>query len=250
MDGNHAKYQNFGQVGAMGDKARAEVHGGFQQMQGQGQGQGQEQRPSEGTAADNRQKPLGEVKVKKRYQVFVSSTYLDLIAERQMVVSSVLLSDCFPGGMELFKSGSETWETIQRWIDDSDIYILILGGRYGSLDETGQSYTEKEFDYARSKNMPMFSVVLTDDFIKRKVTECGDYTKVTETKEPKKLEEFRKKVKTHIVSQVNSIDEIKSETILGIKNLIEDRALVGWVRADQVEQLQQELARLSEKKSP
>lgn len=243
MDGNYAKYQNFGQVGAMGDHARAEVHGGFQQMQGQ------EQRPSESTAAGTRQKPLGELKVKKRYQVFVSSTYLDLIAERQMVVSSVLLADCFPGGMELFKSGNETWETIQRWIDDSDIYILILGGRYGSLDETGQSYTEKEFDYARSKNMPMFSIVLSDDFIKRKATDCGDYTKMTETQEPKKLQDFRRKVKTHIVSQVNSIDEIKPETILGIKSLIEDRALVGWVRADKLEQLQQELTSLSEKKS-
>ena len=38
--------------------------------------------------------------------------------------------------MELFAAGDKSQlETIHRWIDESDIYMLILGGRYGSVDK-------------------------------------------------------------------------------------------------------------------
>jgi hypothetical protein len=33
-------------------------------------------------------------------------------------------------------------------IDDCDYYLLIIGGRYGSTDPEGVSYTEKEYEYA------------------------------------------------------------------------------------------------------
>lgn len=36
-------------------------------------------------------------------------------------------------------------------LDDCDYYILIVGGRYGSLDDDGTGYTEKEYNYALQK---------------------------------------------------------------------------------------------------
>lgn len=52
--------------------------------------------------------------------------------------------------MKLFKAFDESQkETIKKWINESDAYILILGGRYGSIDDsTGKSYTHWEYDYA------------------------------------------------------------------------------------------------------
>ena len=41
-----------------------------------------------------------------RYQVFVSSTYEDLKAERQEVMHALLELDCMPAGMELEWSSS------------------------------------------------------------------------------------------------------------------------------------------------
>ncbi|WP_265588473.1 DUF4062 domain-containing protein [Staphylococcus aureus] len=38
---------------------------------------------------------------KIKYQIFISSTYLDLIEERQAVVEAVLNSNNIPAGMEL-----------------------------------------------------------------------------------------------------------------------------------------------------
>ena len=84
-----------------------------------------------------------------RYQVFVSSTYADLKAERQKVMQTLMQMDCIPAGMELFPATDEKqFEFIKSVIDDCDYYLLIIGGRYGTTTETGISFTEKEYDYA------------------------------------------------------------------------------------------------------
>ena len=106
----------------------------------------------------------------KKLQVFVSSTYTDLIEERQAAVQAILDAGHIPAGMELFKAGKSQMETIHRWIDDSDVYLLILGGRYGSIEtDSGLSYTELEYRYALSKNMPVFAVVLSESFLTNKI---------------------------------------------------------------------------------
>ncbi|MEM6966955.1 MAG: DUF4062 domain-containing protein, partial [Bacteroidota bacterium] len=99
---------------------------------------------------------------KKKLQVFVSSTYLDLIEERQAAVQAILSCGHIPAGMELFSSGDESqMEVIKRWIDESDVFLLILGGRYGSVDtKTGKSYTHLEYEYALEKGLANFAVVI------------------------------------------------------------------------------------------
>lgn len=60
--------------------------------------------------------------MKKKLQVFISSTYIDLIDERQAAVEGVLDAGHIPAGMELFKAGNRSQlDTIYRWIDNSDI---------------------------------------------------------------------------------------------------------------------------------
>jgi uncharacterized protein DUF4062 len=89
---------------------------------------------------------------KKRYQVFLSSTYTDLIEERREAFQTLLKMQCIPAGMEWFPAQTEEqWAVIKRVIDDCDFYVLIIGGRYGSVTAEGLSYTEKEFDYAVSR---------------------------------------------------------------------------------------------------
>ena len=83
----------------------------------------------------------------KRYQVFVSSTFTDLKEEREAVFNSLMKINCIPAGMETFPAFDEQQlEYIKRVIDDSDYYILIIGGRYGSVTDDGLSFTEKEYD--------------------------------------------------------------------------------------------------------
>ena len=102
--------------------------------------------------------------IKRKLQVFISSTYLDLKEERQAAVEAILGAGHIPAGMELFKAGNNSQlTTIKKWINQSDIYMLILGGRYGTIEENSQkSYTQLEYEYAITKNIPIFAVVLSD----------------------------------------------------------------------------------------
>lgn len=44
-------------------------------------------------------------------------------------------------------------ECYNKMIDECDFYLLVIGARYGSIDEeTGISYTEKEYNYAKLKD--------------------------------------------------------------------------------------------------
>src|ERR1043165_5353452 len=96
----------------------------------------------------------------KRFQVFVSSTYDDLREARQEVMQALLELDCIPAGMELFPAANEDqWTLIKKVIDDCDYYIVIIGGRYGSLGPSGIGFTEMEYRYALEKNKPVIGFV-------------------------------------------------------------------------------------------
>ena len=62
----------------------------------------------------------------------------------------------------------EQWIQIKNTIDMSDYYILIVGRYCGTLiEEEGISYTEKEYNYALSKGIPVLSFVISDDAKKK-----------------------------------------------------------------------------------
>lgn len=55
----------------------------------------------------------------KKYSVFVSSTYTDLVAERKQVIDALLQMNCFPIGMEYFNAEDDTqWNIIKNLIKE------------------------------------------------------------------------------------------------------------------------------------
>jgi Domain of unknown function (DUF4062) len=142
--------------------------------------------------------------MKRKLQVFVSSTFTDLINERQAAVAAILKAGHIPAGMELFTAGDKSqMATIEKWIDESDVYMLILGGRYGSVEKnTNLSYTELEFDYAVQQGKPLFSVVISDDYLEEKIKSGG--SGFSEKENPKELAQFRSKVLGNISNCVST----------------------------------------------
>lgn len=100
----------------------------------------------------------------KKYQVFISSTYSDLIEERRKIIEVLLLADCIPAGMEAFvATDAKQFEVIKRVIDLCDYYVLIIGKRYGSTSpEAKISYTEMEYNYAIEKGIPVLVFALDE----------------------------------------------------------------------------------------
>lgn len=164
----------------------------------------------------------------KRYQVFVSSTYTDLVSERQAVIGALLQLDAIPSGMELFPAADDdAWTLIKKVIDDCDYYLLLIGGRYGSLDNEGIGYTEKEYDYAIDIGKPVMAFLHgKPDEIPSGKSEKTEATQV-------KLEAFREKVQNskHVKSWT-SADDLAGKVALSFAHFTKSYPAVGWVRAD------------------
>ncbi len=170
--------------------------------------------------------------VKRRLQVFVSSTFTDLIEERQAAVGAILTAGHIPAGMELFTAGDESqMAVIKQWIDESDVYLLILGGRYGSIEPTtGKSYTHLEFEYAQEIGKPLFAVVADEDALEERVASGGG-SKLLEMKHPKKLKEFRELViSERIVEFWKESRDIQLAVFKSMSTLDKREDLKGWVR--------------------
>lgn len=121
-------------------------------------------------------------------------------------------------------------KTIHKWIDESDVYMLILGGRYGTIEEeSGLSYTELEYRYAISKNMPVFAIVLDERFLHIKASNTAD---IFERKNKSKYKSFKKYVETKIIFFANNIDQISSHIKSQLYDIINDDEykLIGWVK--------------------
>lgn len=104
----------------------------------------------------------------KKYQIFISSTYTDLIEERAKVRDAILSMLHFPVGMEIFGAADEDqWDIIKDTIDSSDYYVLIIAHKYGSVIKDGEdsviSYTQKEFNYAKERNIPILAFIISDN---------------------------------------------------------------------------------------
>lgn len=165
----------------------------------------------------------------KKLQVFVSSTYTDLIEERQAAVQAILDAGHIPAGMELFKAGNESQlKTIYRWIDESDIYMLILGGRYGSIEsKTGSSYTQLEYEYALNKGIPVFAVVLSQSFLTVKINALGLSNAIDSTD---KYKTFKSLVMSKIIREVDDCKDIKITIHSTLNDFINEYNLAGWIR--------------------
>jgi hypothetical protein len=136
--------------------------------------------------------------------------------------------DCIPAGMELFPAtDEEQWEFIKKIIDDCDYYLLIIGGRYGSLSNKGISYTEKEFDYAKEKGLEIISLIHSKpDEISLKKSE-------QDTVLVEKLNSFREKVKQdRIVKFWEKAEDLSGLVATSLNRAIKMKPAIGWVRAD------------------
>lgn len=168
--------------------------------------------------------------MEKKYQFFISSTYEDLKEERAKAIQTILSMEQFPIGMELFSAADEDqWTIISQTIDTSDYYVLIIGRRYGSIIpegnvDAGISYTEKEFNYAVSRNIPVLAFILSDGARK------SNFTNETSDK-ISKLDAFKEKVKTsRYVKFFKNPDEFASLLSQSIHKALQRKNRPGWIR--------------------
>lgn len=166
----------------------------------------------------------------KKYQVFVSSTYSDLAEERRVVMQALLEMNCIPAGMEWFPAiDEEQFQFIRRIIDDSDYYLIIVGGRYGSISPSGVSYTEAEYDYAVERGMKVISLVHQDP------SELSVANSETDPEKISKLERLRSKLMTgRLVRKWSRAEDLPGLVMASLVKTFALHPNAGWVRGDSV----------------
>jgi len=178
----------------------------------------------------------------KKYQIFVSSTYRDLEEERQQVIKAILEMGHIPVGMEMFSAADEEqWQIIAKQIDEIDYYVIVVAHRYGSMTSDGTGYTEKEYDYAVSKGVPILGFIIDDSapWPRDKIEE--------DAKTRSKLNDFKSKIKGRLIQFWKTKEELHSRVSISLMKAITTNPRTGWVRADEVTgpEVMKELTRLS-----
>lgn len=182
----------------------------------------------------------------KKYQIFISSTYLDLVKEREQVIKACLEMGNIPVGMEMFSAADEEqWKIIQRQIDEIDYYVILIAHRYGSTTAEGISYTEKEYDYAVSKGIPVLGFVIDDG--------AAWPADRVDSEEDKKiaLVSFKEKIKSKLVNFWSNKDELHAKFSIALMKAIVNNPRSGWVKAEDSigSDVMKELSRLSSENS-
>lgn len=164
--------------------------------------------------------------IQKKYQVFVSSTFKDLQEERQEVIKALLELDCFPASMEFFPStDDDQWTLIKQIIDDCDYYLVIIGGRYGSLSVEGISYTEKEYRYALDIGKPIIAFLHEDpDSLPKNKSELDAAAQ-------EKLESFKKLVQQKMCKTWKNAHDLGGVVSRSFVRLQKSHPAIGWVKA-------------------
>jgi uncharacterized protein DUF4062 len=136
--------------------------------------------------------------------------------------------------MELFPaSDAEQFEFINSIIDDCDYYVVIIGGRYGSVSAEGLSFTEKEYQYARSKGIPVLAFIHEDP---------GSIPAVRSELDPtlrEKLEAFKRELRDKRLSAPwKNPDDLALKVATSLLRARKTHPRPGWVRGDQAASVQ------------
>jgi|SRR5579871_2998407 len=176
-----------------------------------------------------------------KYQIFISSTYQDLKDERDQVIKACLEMGHIPVGMEMFNAADEEqWQIIQRHIDESDYYVVIVAHRYGSMVD-GVSYTEKEYDYAVAQGVPVLGFVI-DDAAPWPADRID-----TDKMKKKGMDAFKAKVKRKPVNFWSEAKDLHAQSAIALMKSFATRPRPGWVRTPETTgpEVMAELTRLS-----
>jgi hypothetical protein len=132
--------------------------------------------------------------------------------------------------MELFNAATEnSWPVIRRLIDGCDYYVVIVAGRYGyQLPETGKSFTQSEYEYARDVGKPRLAFLHKHP--EKIISEYTDHAGSSASK----LKAFRSMLERELLVKYweRSGDELATIVVTSLNRVVDQNPQTGWVRGD------------------
>jgi hypothetical protein len=148
-------------------------------------------------------------------KIFISSTSSDLHEARSKVIKTInKLDEYLPIAMEYFTSSNETPQNFcENKILECDLFVSIIGHKYGSLLNKNISYTEHEYNTADHLNKQKLIFIKSID--------SKIYAHEIESDEKRKrLESFKSKLEErHVINYFTSDDELAIILLEALHNL-------------------------------
>jgi len=166
----------------------------------------------------------------KRYSVFISSTFEDLRDERRSVQDTIIEVGDFPVQMESFPaSDQDAFDLITSLLDQCDYYVLIIGGRYGTVSTDELSFTHREFRYAVAIGIPVLVMLHGDrGKISAEKTELSQQGR-------RRLDAFIEEASTGRTRKTwTTVGDLKAAVLNALANAKQTKPRIGWVRGDAV----------------
>ena len=166
----------------------------------------------------------------KKDRIFISSTYIDLIPHRKSIWELLQSFNVEISGMERF--GARTEIPLQTCLDEvelSNIFIGVIGMRYGSIDElTGKSFSQLEYEKAVKQGNKILLYII-DDY-NAKVT-----PKIIDFENHEKLSKFKELVsKKHTIEKFTTIDDLNKKINNDLRKLLSKDSIIPNYRPDRI----------------
>jgi hypothetical protein len=185
----------------------------------------------------------------RKLQIFLSSTYSDLTDLRLSAIEAILAAGHIPATMEQFTPGDETaLEIIRRWVSESDALVLLLGGRYGSIEpRSGKSYTQLEYELALELRKPYFALVMSDEALEERAKHRG-LRAVDERDNQAQYKAFKAQVCQKLCAFFHDAKDVRATIFQKLPEWSQREDLAGWIRGTEAAspQTANEIARLSQ----
>ncbi|MCI0362855.1 MAG: HAD-IA family hydrolase [Phycisphaerales bacterium] len=167
--------------------------------------------------------------VRPRYQIFVSSPYVGLTEARSAVIRSVLRLDWIPTAMEFFPAiAGSSWHLIQSLIEESDYFVVLLGGRGGTPHpDTALPITEMEYEYALEKEIPIAR------FVHARPDELPDDERETDPSREAAFQRFRNRLLAYpnLCALWRTREDLIEQVSPTLTRLSEMEPRPGWIRS-------------------
>lgn len=154
-----------------------------------------------------------------QYRIFISANQKELREERIAVKEVILDNSTLREFFEVFlfedlpAKGKSPISTYLKQVDNSDIYIGIIGSEYGVKGKDGLSPTEREFRRF-IKSGPQREILI---FIKGK----------DDSKRDKDTQRFIKTIKdSYIYKRFTSIDELKMQVLNSLISYLDEKGIL------------------------
>ncbi len=162
----------------------------------------------------------------RRYRIFVSAHQKELKEERlavkTVIMNNLTLRDFFDVFLfeELPAKGRSPVSTYLKQVDNSDIYIGLIGNEYGIKGNDGLSATEREFRRFIKKDPQRESLI----FIKGK----------DDSRRDKDAQRFFKTIReSYIYTRFTTIDELKTQVLNSLISYLDEKNILSKTPFDQ-----------------